>query len=125
MLKKHGTHGKGAFGTLVSLAIVALVFYSAFKVIPIMVNTYKFGEHAESAARLIGAQQSITEDDVRAKLMEQVRSAGLPIRENDISVQLNKDLIKVDIRYVVPIKLLGYTYMLKREYSYSGNRYRF
>jgi hypothetical protein len=125
MFKKHSSAlGEGRIGMVISLFIAVAILYTAFKVVPVLVKTYDYSEQVETLSRRGAALGRTTADDIRKRLLREAERLELPVRDEDIRVQMTDKRIKVEIKYAVPINLAGYIYNLQREHKFQGNRFR-
>jgi uncharacterized membrane protein YqiK len=125
MFKKHSSmRGEGKIGVVISIIVVVAILYTAFKIIPVLVKTYDYAEKVETLSRRAGSLGKTTEDDIRKRLLREAERLELPVREEDIRVRLGDKRIKVEVKYAVPIDLVGFVYNLQREHKFEGHRFR-
>jgi hypothetical protein len=90
------------------LALVAAIVYLAAIFIPAYLGNRSLEEAATEIIRR-GAQQNLTDTDVKAQLAEKVREFGLPDK-HDIDLWHEGKGLGARIRYTHEIKFPFYTY---------------
>lgn len=97
-------------GCIVGLAIIAVVGYAAYVVIPIKVKAAEFEKTVESFALQAAASgASLTNQKIIFQLLEKAEELELPVTEKDITIKRGT-MIRIEVEYSVPVNLLGYEF---------------
>lgn|SRR5579872_5847686 len=62
-----------------------------------------------------------TDDDLRQAILQRAHSLELPVTENDVHIFRSPDTMRIEVRYLVPVKLPGYAVNL-HFYPGAGSR---
>ncbi|MFN0085433.1 MAG: hypothetical protein ACKVX9_08600 [Blastocatellia bacterium] len=100
--------GIGRFTFLLSLALAAAIVYLVAMFVPVYMGNQNLEEAATEIVRR-GAQQNLSEADVRAQLHEKVREFGLP-DDHKIELQREGKGLVANISYIHQIHFPFYTY---------------
>lgn len=96
---------------LIVLVIFGLMGYAGFKIVPAYVNNYQLQDACESESRLFAAHQK-TEDKVRESVWATVQSLSVPIKQDDIKVDIVGKSARVSIQYSITVNLFGFDYTM-------------
>lgn len=100
-----------ALQTVIALVVVVGIVYLGVKIVPAFVNNYQFQDAVEAEAKLALINKH-AEEDVRDVVFKKARSLDLPIKREQIKVELSGNGVKINCSYVVPVPLPGYTWNL-------------
>jgi hypothetical protein len=110
---------------ILGLAIVGLILYSCWQVIPPELANYEFQQDLHDLAMQVGSQQNRTDDDLRNAVLSKAQSHDIQLQDNQIIVQhigtpgMLGMYFAAD--YTVPVTLPGYSLTLHFTPS-SGNK---
>ncbi|MGH9377457.1 MAG: hypothetical protein ACRD1I_01535 [Terriglobia bacterium] len=113
--------GRGSFGFIVTLIILAAIGYVAFLVVPIYVHNYELNDYVNEAALEVVSNR-IKADDVPAAVVERSEALNLPVELGDVQVEPEKQAVKIHVSYTVPVNLLFYTWTIPFSASASAPR---
>jgi len=99
--------GQGKLGCLLWIAGLAIATLVAVKMVPIKVQTAEFDDFMEEQAKWTGHR---TGEDIRKVLVGKANELGLPVRDDNVRVELTRERIKIEAAYTVPVEFPGYTY---------------
>ncbi len=102
-------------GMLFALAVLAVVVYLGFKVLPVMVHAYSFRDFMEQEARFAALQQK--DETVRKRVLAKARELDLPVNARGIKVKRSRTHFDIQVKYTVPIETPVYTYQWAFEES--------
>ena len=107
MGRGRGARGAINFGCIVWLAIVALVGYLAYKIVPVKVQASQFQDFLmdESGFGSIKSVQQI-EQEVLAK----ARELNIPVRKDNLTVKRTREYILIEAHYSITIDFFGGSY---------------
>jgi len=103
--------GKGRFGFIIAVLIVAAAVYVAVKLVPVKVRTYQFADFMREEAQR--AAWNKNEQTLREHLLEKAAMLGLPVTAKNLQIKMGGGEIRVSARYEVPVDLMVTTYVWK------------
>lgn len=102
--------GFGFKGVLALLVFVSVV-YLGYKVVPAYVNNYQFQDFLDTEAKFALVNHK-SEEDLRDSVFKKARDIDLPIKREQIKINVDSRGIRISISYVIPVELPGYTWEL-------------
>ena len=108
--------GKITLKAILSLAFIAAVIYSAFKIIPVYVNNYQLQDYIQTQTPFWLTQHA-TEDTVRKNILAKAQDLDLPLAEEDVTIVDNPNKVSVSLDFHVPVDLKVYTLQLHFTHS--------
>lgn len=116
MSRRRLQSGEGQMGCIISLVILLIVAFIAFKMVPVKVKSAEFRAELVDEAK----SGSLRKDkEIRANLMDKAAELNLPLQNEDLKINRSRSQITIEARYVVPIEFPGYTYMWEFDADYS------
>ena len=106
-LSYHRQHGRSSFANLIILAIVALVIYSAIKIIPVYVNAYQLIDYADEIAKYPGYR---TVDAIKNQIFDKARELGISLDRRNIEVRLTDRETKIHLSFDIEVNIITYKY---------------
>ena len=113
-----GERGEGRMGTLFALALVAVMIYLGFKVVPVMINSYSFKDFIEEEARFAAVRRD--DEEIRTRVFNKARELELPITKEMIHTERTNARFDIAVSYSVPIVTPVFTYQYKRDEKVSS-----
>ncbi len=108
--------GEGQAGCIISLIILLIVAFIAFKMVPVKVKSADFRQELVDEAK----SGSLRNDkQIRANLMDKAAELNLPLKDEDLKITRSRSQITIEASYVVPIEFPGYTHMWEFDADYS------
>jgi hypothetical protein len=108
--------GEGKSGAFIGILILFVVVFAAFKVVPVMVRVYSFEDKVKEQCKFFrGSTDKLVED-----IMDVASEEQIPIDEEDININYQKEKLKVNIQYTVPITFPGYIYRWNQTVDYDA-----
>jgi len=110
---KHGIRGRrsergaGKIKTVLFVAAIALIIYSAIRIVPAYVNNYQLADKMEEQARYAIVNR-YSEEQVRDNIFKVVKDLEIPVKREEIKVVANSDVVKISMDYTIPVDLLVY-----------------
>jgi hypothetical protein len=99
--------GAGQLKTVLVVAIIALIIYSAIKIVPSYVNNYQLADKMEEQARFAVVNR-YTEEQVRDNIFKVCQELEIPAKKEDIKVVSNNAVVKISLQYIVPVDVLTF-----------------
>lgn len=105
--KRRFERGEGRMKAILTLVIILLVLYSAWKIVPAYVNDYQLSDKMQEQARFAVVNR-YTEDQIRDNIYKVVEDLEIPAKREDIKVVSTNAVVKISLQYTVPVDLLMY-----------------
>jgi hypothetical protein len=99
--------GAGQLKTILVVAIIAVIIYSAIKIVPAYVNNYQLADKMEEQARFAVVNR-YTEEQVRDNIFKVCQELEIPAKKEDIKVVSNNAVVKISLQYIVPVDVLTF-----------------
>jgi hypothetical protein len=99
--------GAGQLKTILVVAIIALIIYSAIRIVPAYVNNYQLADKMEEQARFAVVNR-YTEEQVRDNIFKVCQELEIPAKKEDIKVVSNNAVVKISMQYTVPVDVLSF-----------------
>jgi hypothetical protein len=104
MQANNGERGSGRLGCIVWLAILCLIGYGLYKIIPVKVATstfYDFMQEEASFASIRDVKQLQKEILAKAKELE------LPVTEDNLTIKRSKEAVRIEAHYEITIEFFN------------------
>ena len=99
--------GEGRLKGIIIVAIVVVVIYTAWKVLPVYVDEYQLSDKMQEQARYAVVNR-YTEDQIRDNVFKVIQDLDIPAKREDIKVVSNNSVVKISLEYSVPVDVLMY-----------------
>lgn len=99
--------GEGRLKAVVYTAILVLIVYSAFKIVPVYVQNYQLSDKMQETARFAVVNR-YNEEQIRDTIFKEIQSLEIPAKREDIKVSSSPALVRISVDYSVPVDLLFY-----------------
>jgi len=99
--------GEGKFKAILTLVVLVLGIYSAFKLVPPYVAEYQLADKMQEQARFAIVNR-YTEEQIRENVYKVIQDLDIPAKREDIKVVANQQVVKISLDYTVPVDLLSY-----------------
>lgn len=117
--KASDQRGKGLLGCMLSLALMALLGYAGFQLIPLYFHANEFQTAAEREVDRAGARNADPEL-LRKSLMNLAAVNGIPLDAKNLRIVKTPSQLVVEIRYFMPVNLLGYAHLSRFEFKLTS-----
>jgi len=98
----------GLFRKLFDVLLLILIVNAVWRVGPAFYQYFVFRNLVAETARWSAGQSERELEDI---LLEMARRSNLPVRDEDLTVQRQRQRVLIDVRYVEPLEILPlYTY---------------
>jgi hypothetical protein len=105
---RRSQRGAGKLKAIVYTAIILLVIYAAYKLVPPYVSEYQLQDKMQEQARF-GIVNRYTDEQVRENVFRVVQDLDIPAKREDIKVTVTQAIVKISLEYTVPVDLLFYS----------------
>lgn len=108
--------GEGKSGAFLGILVLFLVVFAAVKVVPVMVRVYSFEDKVREECKFFrGSTEKLVEG-----IMDAASEEEIPIDEEDITINYQKEKLKLNIQYTIPITFPGYIYKWNQSVDYDA-----
>jgi hypothetical protein len=104
---RRSERGEGRLKAILFTAVIVLVIYSAVKIIPPYVSDYQLSDKIQEQARF-AAVNRYTEEQIRDNIFKVVQELEIPVKREDIKVAAINAVVKISLKYTVPVDLFFY-----------------
>jgi hypothetical protein len=104
---RRAERGGGRLKTLIYLAILVFMIYSAVKIVPIYVTDYQLSDKMQEQARFAVVNR-YSEEQIRDNIFRVTQALDVPAKREAIKVYANNSVVKISMEYSVPVDLLFY-----------------
>lgn len=99
--------GEGKLKGILTVVIVVLAIYTAWKVVPPYVNDYQLADKMQEQSRFAMVNR-YTEDQIRDNIYKIMVDLDIPAKREDIKIVANNNVVKISLDYNVPVDILVY-----------------
>lgn len=107
MRRTRGTRGAINFGCIVWLAIVGLVGYALYKIVPVKVQTSAFHDFLQDESGF-GSIKSVQQ--IEAEILAKAREMNIPVRKENLTIKKTKDSITIEAHYQITLEFFNGSY---------------
>jgi len=112
----HRIRQKGAakIKFLLVVAILASAVFAAIQIIPPYFANYQFQDAIESESRFaLTGYPKRSQDDIQNEVFKKAQELGIPVKPDDIKVDMTTGTVAISTDYSVPIDLKVYQFSLQ------------
>src|SRR6202521_1273002 len=99
--------GEGKLKNVLVIAVIALLIYSAVKIVPPYFSDYQLSDKMQEQARFAVVNR-YTEEQIRENLFRVVQELEIPAKRDVIKVFNTNAVVKISMEYTVPVDLFFY-----------------
>ena len=104
---RRSERGAGKFKSIVFLAILLLIGYSAVKIVPAYVTDYQLSDKMQEQARYAVVNR-YSEEQIRDNIFKVIQDLDIPVKRDTIKVSTTNSGVKISVEYTVPVDLVVY-----------------
>ena len=104
---RRSERGGSKLKTVIYLAIVLTVMYSAVKIVPIYFSNYQLSDKMQEQARFAVVNR-YNEEQIRDNIFKVVQDLEIPVKRDAIKVFNTNAVVKISMEYTVPVDLFFY-----------------
>ena len=98
---------------LFSLAIMGSMIFVAWRMIPPYIASYQLQDAMQTEARFAtAAYPRKGEDDIREDIRKKAKELDIPVKREDIKINIENGSIEMSVDYAVPIDLAVYQFSI-------------
>lgn len=107
MRRTRGTRGAINFGCIVWLAIVGLVGYALYKIVPVKVQTAAFHDFLQDESGF-GSIKSVQQ--IEAEILAKAREMNIPVRKENLTIKKTRESITIEAHYQITLEFFNGSY---------------
>jgi hypothetical protein len=107
LVHRRSERGASKAKSVIYLAIMLLVIYSAVKIVPAYVTDYQLSDKIQEQARYAVVNR-YSEEQIRDNIFKVVQDLDVPAKRDAIKVSANNAVVKISMEYTVPVDLFFY-----------------
>jgi hypothetical protein len=104
---RNSERGEGKFKSVLVVAVIALLIYSAVKIVPPYFSDYQLSDKMQEQARFAVVNR-FTEEQIRENLFRTMQELDIPAKRDDIKIVASNAIVKISLKYTVPVDLFFY-----------------
>ncbi len=106
MIQRVRQAGEGKLGCMIWLAAFAISALIAYKMVPVRVQAAQLKDFMSEQAKYSRAGN----DKLEQAIVNRAKELGLPVKKENVKVDLRTKRVRMSCKFVVPIEFPGYTY---------------
>ena len=101
--------GSSKLNLLITLIVLGAMGYAGIKIVPVYVENYQFQDAIETESRFaMTGYPKKSPDDVRQEIYKKAQELGLPVKADDIRINMSNGSCDIDVQYSVTFDLAVY-----------------
>jgi hypothetical protein len=106
--------GEGRVGCIIWLALVALVGYALYKIVPVKIDNSTFEDFITEQASF-GSIKGLKQ--IQDEILAKAKDLNIPVTKDNLTITRTREKISIETHYQVDIVFFGgaYTYNWKRD----------
>jgi hypothetical protein len=100
MRQTRGTRGSGRIGCILWLAVLALIGYGLYKIIPVKIATSTFYDFMQEEAAF-GSIRDIKQ--LNKELLAKAKELDIPVTEENLTIKRTRESITIEAHYEITI----------------------
>ena len=104
---RNSERGGGKLKNVLVLAVIALLIYAAVKIVPPYFSDYQLSDKMQEQARFAVVNR-YSEEQIRENLFRIIQELDIPAKRDDIKIVTSNALVKITLKYTVPVDLFFY-----------------
>lgn len=105
--RRKATDGRSTFVNLIIFALIALVIYSAIRIIPAYINAYQLIDYTDEIAKFPGRR---TEEAILNEIEDKARELGINLERRNVQIRLTSRETQIRLQFDIEVDILGYKY---------------
>jgi len=106
-VRRNSERGEGKLKNFLVMAVIALLIYSAVKIVPPYFSDYQLSDKMQEQARFAVVNR-YTEEQIRENLFRTMQELNIPAKRDDIKIVASNAIVKISLKYTVPVDLFFY-----------------
>jgi hypothetical protein len=107
LARRRSELGEGKLKAVIYAAIFLLLIYSAVKIVPAYVSDFQLTDKMQEQARFAVVNR-YSEEQIRENVYKTVKELEIPAKREDIMIFADASVVKISLKYTVPVDLFFY-----------------
>jgi hypothetical protein len=104
MRRTGGTRGEGKIGCILWLAVLALIGYGLYKIIPVKIATSTFYDFMQEEAAF-GSIRDIKQ--LNKELLAKAKELDIPVTEENLTIKRTRENITIEAHYEITVEFFN------------------
>jgi hypothetical protein len=100
MRSARGSRGEGKIGCILWLAVLALIGYGLYKIIPVKIATSEYYDFMQEEAAF-GSIRDVKQ--LQKELLVKARELGVPVTEDNLTIKRTRENITIEAHYSITV----------------------
>lgn len=106
--------GGSKLNLLITVLILGSMVYAAVQIVPPYFANYQFQDAIETESRFaLTGYPKRSQDDIQNEIFKKAQDLGIPVKHDDIKVDMTTGTVGISTDYSVPIDLKVYQFTLQ------------
>jgi hypothetical protein len=105
MRRTRGTRGEGRIGCILWLAVLALIGYGLYKIIPVKIATSTFYDFMQEEAAFGSVRDP---KQLQKELLLKARELDIPVTEDNLTIKRTRENITIEAHYEITVEFFGW-----------------
>jgi hypothetical protein len=105
MRRTRGTRGEGRIGCILWLAVLALIGYGLYKIIPVKIATSTFYDFMQEEAAFGSVRDP---KQLQRELLTKARELDIPVTEDNLTIKRTRENITIEAHYEITVEFFGW-----------------
>lgn len=102
--------GVGRIKGIITIALIAgMIYVGGFKILPVWVHAYQLQDYLRDIVFEAMSGKRTTVETIRKNILDRAQELELPVKPDDVKVDLTMQKIVINLDYRVPVELGFYT----------------
>ncbi len=109
---QNGERGGSKLSLILTLLVVGALGFTAVKIVPVYVEAYQFQDSIEAESRFaLTGYPKRSMDDIRDDIYKKSQELDIPVKREDIRINVTNGSVDIGTDYSVPIDLKVYQFI--------------
>jgi hypothetical protein len=105
MRRTCGTRGEGRIGCILWLAVLGLIGYGLYKIIPVKIATSTFYDFMQEEAAFGSVRDP---KQLQKELLAKARELDIPVTEDNLTIKRTRENITIEAHYEITVEFFGW-----------------
>jgi YbbR domain-containing protein len=99
--------GFGNLKAILSLAVLAVIIFLTYKILPAYINNYQLQDQINTIAQYSSYAQNKTADDIRKDVLDKAKDCSVMLLPEQVAVEKSGTTVSINVKYTVHVDLPG------------------
>jgi hypothetical protein len=105
MRRTRGTRGEGRIGCFLWLAVLALIGYGLYKIIPVKIATSTFYDFMQEEAAF-GSTKDLRQ--LENELLAKAKELEIPVTKDNLTLRRTRESVTIEAHYAITVEFFGW-----------------